>query len=90
MEKAGESSILRRKEEQKEEVSVRSSLWSFFGKLLPRMEIVFIDQIVAVYAVIAVSLFNLTRGNNDDKLWIALLNSCLGYILPNPKVEPRG
>jgi hypothetical protein len=53
------------------------------------MEIVFICQMVAIYAVNAVSLFNLTRGNDDDKLWIALLSSFLGFLLPNPKVEPR-
>lgn len=40
--------------------------------------------------MIGVSLFNLTRGNTaarDDKLWIALVNSCLGYILPNPTIK---
>ena|ERR1700729_2108306 len=66
------------------------SLW--FGKLLPRPEVVFISQMLVIYVVIGVSLVNLTRGTGDaheGKLWIALLSSCLGYILPNPKVEPR-
>jgi hypothetical protein len=88
-EKAEKTSILKREEEEKEEVSNRSSLCTYFGKLFPRMEIVFICQMVAIHAVIAVSLFNLTRVKDDDKLWIALLSSCLGCILPNPKVEPR-
>jgi hypothetical protein len=65
------------------------SLW--FGKLLPRPEVVFISQMLVIYVVIGVSLFNLTRGGTGDaqegNLWIALLSSCLGYILPNPKVE---
>jgi hypothetical protein len=89
MEETGETSILRHKEDEKEAVSIRSSLWPFFGNLLPRMEIIFICQTMAIYSVVAVSLFNLTRGD-DDKLWIALLSSCLGYMLPNPKVEHRG
>jgi hypothetical protein len=67
------------------------SLW--FAKLLPRPEVVFICQMLIIYVVIGVSLFNLTRGGagdaHDGKLWVALLSSCLGYILPNPKIEPR-
>jgi hypothetical protein len=56
MEETVETSILRREVEEKEEVSIKSSLYPFFGKLLPRIEIVFICQMVAIYAVIAVSL----------------------------------
>lgn len=66
----------------------RTSAWAFFGKLVPRLEIVFICQMIAIYVVIGVSLFNLTRVNPDapnGKFWIALLSSCLGYMLPNPK-----
>lgn len=82
-------------EEEKGEGSSRdsrTSLWPVFGKLLPRMEIVFLCQMVIIYAVIAVALFNLTGGNGegqDGKIWIALLSSCLGYMLPNPKLETR-
>jgi hypothetical protein len=64
----------------------RASFWS----QLPRPELVFICQMVIIYVVIGVSLFNLTSGSRDTqdgKLWIALLSSCLGYLLPNPKLE---
>lgn len=73
----------------KKSQSSRTSLWEFFGQVLPRSEIVFLSQMIVIYAVIAVSLVNLTRGSDGDggKLWIALLSSCLGYILPNPKIE---
>ena len=59
-------------------------------KIGPRPEVVFISQILVIYIVIGVSLFNLTTGNgdgNEGKLWIVLLSSCLGYLLPNPKVD---
>ena len=71
-----------------EDTSNRTSLWPVCGKLMPRPEIVFISQMLVIYVVIVVSLFNLTSGDDKDgKLWIALLSSCLGYMLPNPKLE---
>ncbi len=64
-----------------------SSRWDFFGKLIPRSEIVFFTQVIIVYIVIIVSIANLTLGHPDNKLWIALLSSSLGYLLPNPKIK---
>lgn len=63
-----------------------SRLWDVFGRQVPRSEIVYLCQIVVIYVVIGVSLFNLSQGNGPDNLWIALLGSCLGYVLPNPTI----
>lgn len=43
---------------------------------------------ILIYVVVGVSLFNLTRGHGADNLWVALLGSCLGYVLPNPAIDP--
>ena len=54
-------------------------------------DVVFFVQIIIVYVVILTSLVNLTlqRGDNSEqKLWIALLSSSLGYLLPNPSIQP--
>ena len=69
----------------------KSLLWRFFGKRVPRGEAVFVCQIIIIYTVIAVALYNLTRNErgSQDKLWIALLGSCLGYILPNPTITQK-
>ena len=80
--------------EDEEEVVVRprprqSILWSVFGRRVPRSEIVFFSQILIIYTVISVSLYNLTSGNGKSNLWIALLASCLGYLLPNPSIDLR-
>ena len=64
-----------------------SSKWDFFGKIIPRSEIVFFTQVIIVYIVIIVSIVNLTLGHADNKLWIALLSSSIGYLLPNPKIK---
>jgi hypothetical protein len=69
--------------------SIGSTISSWLGRLRPRPEIVFMSQMLAIFVVIAFSLFNLTRGTVDDKegkLWVVLLSSCLGYILPNPTI----
>jgi hypothetical protein len=67
------------------------SHWWIFGQKFPKNEVVFFVQIIIVYVVILTSLVNLTlrRGDNSDqKLWIALLSSSLGYLLPNPSIRP--
>ena len=70
--------------------SIGSTISNLVGRLRTRPEIVFMSQMIVIFVVIAFSLFNLTRGTSDDKegkLWVVLLSSCLGYILPNPTIE---
>jgi hypothetical protein len=50
-------------------------------------EVVYLSQIVILLIVMLTSLYNLTTKSGDDSLWTALLTSCLGYILPNPKLK---
>jgi hypothetical protein len=76
-----------RPENDIESGSRTSSKWDFFGKILPKSEIVFFTQIIIIYIVIIVSIVNLTLDHTADKLWIALLSSSIGYILPNPKIK---
>ena len=46
--------------------------------------IAFLFQVVAVYIVIVISLLNLTRGSDNKELWVSLLLSSVGYLLPTP------
>ncbi|GFR61125.1 smoothened [Elysia marginata] len=66
-----------------------SSLWQIFGRKLPCSEVVFVSQMLLIYIIVVVSLFNLSQGRGPDHLWIALLSSSIGYSLPNPVLEPR-
>lgn len=64
--------------------------WRFFGRRVPKSEIVFFCQVIIIYTVIFTSIYNLTRGNTaDNNLWTALLSSSLGYLLPNPTIKKR-
>ena len=43
-----------------------------------------IAQVLAVCIVISISLYNLTQGVEDKELWVSLLSSSVGYLLPAP------
>ena len=61
--------------------------WHILGTECPKGEIVFLCQVVVLYTVIVVSIYNLTVGHGDSTLWTALLSSSLGYLLPNPSMK---
>jgi len=42
-----------------------------------------LDQVLMMYTVIGVSIYNLTIQSQNSTLWTPLLSSCLGYMLPN-------
>jgi hypothetical protein len=50
-------------------------------------EVIYMSQILSIFIVIITSLYNLSAKTGDDSLWTALLTSCLGYLLPNPKIK---
>ena len=70
----------------REEVISSASQWHVLGRRVPRSEIVFACQMILVYIVVCASTTNLSMELGDSNLWTALLSSCLGYILPNPKL----
>jgi hypothetical protein len=51
--------------------------------------LLFIVQVIVILIVVITSITNLTLENGNLNLWTALLSSCLGYILPNPKIKPE-
>lgn len=64
-----------------------SENWMACGYNFPRTEIVFFTQMLLVYAVVITCLVNLTVGNDHHTLWVALLSSSLGYVMPSPKIK---
>jgi hypothetical protein len=46
----------------------------------------FFVQVAVILIVVITSIVNLTLERGNTNLWTALLSSCLGYILPNPKI----
>ena len=86
-----EESFLRRPQQQQQQQQQQQKrttrFWHMFGRRLPRSEIVFFCQTFLIYVVVVTSLVNLTLKNGPINLWIALLGSCLGYLLPHPSID---
>ena len=70
-----------------EDVVYAADGWHIFGTECPNEEIVFFCQVITLYTVIVVSIYNLAVGHGDSTLWTALLSSSLGYLLPNPSLK---
>ena len=64
-----------------------NSEWQALGHKFQRSAAVFAAQTLILYVVIITSLVNLTLGNEPQTLWITVLSSSLGYILPCPKIK---
>ena len=72
-------------EAQLEAPSINS--WRVLGKNFPRVEVVFFTQVFLIYIIVTACVVNLSLGRGDSNLWTCLLSSCLGYLLPNPKLN---
>jgi hypothetical protein len=73
--------------EEIERQESRSNRWKFCGGDVPRSELVVFSQVIIIYIVVCLCLFNLTSGRGDSNLWSALLSGSLGYLLPNPTIK---
>ena len=79
--------------ENRSEVGGSSCL--LFGEKVAKNKVTFTAQLIAIFIVIVLSGVNLTLGggsSGDSSLWVALLSSALGYVLPSPvlKYHKRG
>ena len=57
------------------------------GKNVPKAEIVYFCQIIIVYIIVITSIVNLSLNNGNSELWISLLCSAIGYVLPSPSLN---
>lgn len=65
------------------------SIWVLFGQRLPREEIVFFCQVIVIFTVIVCSIYNLSVSHPLESLWISLLSSSIGYLLPSPTLKGK-
>ena len=63
--------------------------WLIGDTEIPSSEIVFFSQILVVYIIIITCIINLSLSNGPHDLWVALMSSSLGYILPSPAIAKR-
>lgn len=61
--------------------------WSMCGERVPKNQVTFIAQIIAVYGIIIVSIVHISLQSANQELWLVLLSSAFGYILPSPGLK---
>ena len=61
--------------------------WHFFSHKFPKSEVVFFVQVIIIYTVVITSIVNLSLEAENQRLWISLLSSSVGYLLPNPTLK---
>jgi hypothetical protein len=58
------------------------------GERIPKNRVTFVAQIIAIFGIIILSAVNLCLNSGSNKeLWIALLSSAVGYVLPSPGLK---
>ena len=72
--------------EEQDQMSAQTK-WNLLGSTCPRQEVVFFAQIICIYIVIIACIVNLSLKIGESNMWVALLSSCLGYILPSPSLN---
>ena len=61
--------------------------WQVLGVKVPKNEVVYLTQILGLYTIIITSIVNLSIHQEHREVWIGLLSSCLGFLLPNPSLK---
>ena len=59
--------------------------WHIFGTECPKEEIVFLCQVIILYTVIVVSIYNLTVAHDDPTLWTAHRNTLPARLVQRSK-----
>ena len=59
--------------------------WCCSGSQVPKGEIVYLCQVLLILSIILAN--NLTNQQGDQQLWVALLSSCMGNLLPNSSIK---
>ena len=62
--------------------------WKCFGQTCNRSLVVFLSQFFVILLILACCIVRITLAETCEEttVWIAILSSTVGYILPSPKL----
>ena len=62
--------------------------WKCFGQTFNRSLVVFLSQFFVILLILACCIVRITLAETCEEttVWIAILSSTVGYILPSPKL----
>lgn len=69
------------------EPTTPTSKWNIGCFYLDKECIVYFTQMSILFTCIAVSLWKVATTTENRDFWISLLSSCIGIIIPNPKLR---
>jgi len=58
-------------------------------KKLPRTEITYFSQIILIFIIVVTSIVNISLQSPHHDLWVALLASSIGVLLPPPVLSVK-
>ena len=61
--------------------------FSFCGNRVPKNQVTYLSQIIVIYGIIITAIVHLSLQSPNKELWLVLLSSSLGYILPSPGLK---
>lgn len=64
-----------------------SRYWHMWGNSISKQGAVYFFQVFLIYIIVLTCIINLSLGKDEQKIWIVLLSSSLGYLLPNPSIK---
>ena len=66
--------------------NIERKSWVFFGEKVPRSQVLFIVQVLIIFIVVLCSVIKLCISTKCEEVtvWVALLSSSIGYMLPSP------
>jgi hypothetical protein len=63
--------------------------WATCNKKIQKSEITYFCQILILFIVVTASIINLSLSSEKKDLWISLLASSIGYIIPGPSINKK-
>jgi len=60
--------------------------WQVFGRTISKNSAAFCAQMIVIYIIVIACLVNISLGHRSE-LWLVLLSTSLGAILPQPKLK---
>ena len=62
--------------------------WKFFGRTCNRSLLVFMCQFIVIVLILACAIVRIMLSTTCEEttVWVAILSSTVGYILPSPKL----
>ena len=74
----------------KQSLSHENRSWKFCNSVsLPSAEVVFFTQVCFIFILLSLSISKLSFYNlscDETAIWLSILSSTVGYMLPNPKL----